>query len=55
MPRCEQREIVNNNNRVTIVDKNALEVTINLDFLSPNKKYKAILYSDGENALSASS
>lgn len=34
----------------SITDENAREVTINLDFLSPNKKYKAILYSDGENA-----
>ncbi|WP_297690969.1 hypothetical protein [uncultured Eudoraea sp.] len=50
MPQSEQREIVNNNNQVTIVDKNALEVIVNLDFLSPNKKYKAILYTDGENA-----
>jgi hypothetical protein len=34
----------------SITDENAREVTINLDFLSPNKKYKAILYTDGENA-----
>ena len=34
----------------SITDENAREVTINLDFLSPSKKYKAILYTDGENA-----
>jgi negative regulator of sigma E activity len=50
MPQGEQREIVYNNNEVTIVDKNAREVTINLDLLSPTTKYKAILYTEGENA-----
>lgn len=49
MPRGEQREIVNNNNQVTITDENAREVTISLDFLSPTKKYKVILYTDREN------
>ena len=34
----------------SITDENAREVNINLDFLYPSKKYKAILYTDGENA-----
>ncbi len=34
----------------SITDENAREVSINLDFLAPSQKYKAILYTDGENA-----
>ena len=34
----------------SITDENAREIKINLDFLSPSKKYKAIMYTDGENA-----
>ncbi len=34
----------------SITDENSREIKINLDFLSPSKKYKAILYTDGENA-----
>ena len=50
MPWGEKPEIIYNNNEVTLTDENAREVTINIEFLSPNKKYKAILYTDGENA-----
>ncbi|WP_310556558.1 glycoside hydrolase family 97 protein [Flavobacterium sp.] len=33
-----------------ITDENARKSKINLDFLSPNKKYKAIIYQDGKTA-----
>ena len=33
-----------------ITDENARKTTIKLDFLSPNKKYKAIIYQDGKTA-----
>ncbi len=34
----------------SITDENARKTTIKLDFLSPNKKYKAIIYQDGKTA-----
>lgn len=33
-----------------ITDENPRQTEIKLDFLSPNKKYKAIIYKDGKNA-----
>jgi glucan 1,4-alpha-glucosidase len=33
-----------------ITDENARQTEINLDFLTPNKKYKAIIYQDGPTA-----
>jgi glucan 1,4-alpha-glucosidase len=33
-----------------ITDENARQSEIKLDFLSPNKKYKAIIYQDGSTA-----
>lgn len=33
-----------------ITDENARETTLTLDFLTPGKKYKAIIYKDGKNA-----
>jgi hypothetical protein len=34
----------------TITDENARQSNITLDFLTPGKKYKAVIYSDGKNA-----
>jgi glucan 1,4-alpha-glucosidase len=33
-----------------ITDENARQTEIKLDFLSPNKKYQAIVYQDGNDA-----
>ena len=34
----------------TITDENARQTEIKLDFLSPNKKYEAVIYQDGKDA-----
>ncbi|MGV3459714.1 MAG: glycoside hydrolase family 97 protein [Flavobacterium sp.] len=33
-----------------ITDENARQATVSLDFLTPGKKYKAVIYADGKNA-----
>lgn len=33
-----------------ITDENSREIKLNLSFLTPGKKYKALIYADGENA-----
>mgnify|MGYP000144091939 CR=1 FL=1 len=33
-----------------ITDENARDTQVKLDFLSPNKKYKAVIYQDGKDA-----